>query len=102
MVQVGQALASAGDSTVVIVVRAPDSPVSLTCGGAEMIDAKTATDASKGQPNGASADGTLLGKRYSNASGSVVVLCTKAGSGTLAADGEPLVVQSAKALPASD
>jgi len=34
MVQVGQALASAGDSTVVIVVRAPDSPVSLTCGGA--------------------------------------------------------------------
>jgi hypothetical protein len=30
------------------------------------------------------------------------VLCTKAGRGTLALDGEPLVIQAAKPLPASD
>jgi hypothetical protein len=30
------------------------------------------------------------------------VLCTKAGNGTLALDGKPLVLQVAKPLPASD
>jgi hypothetical protein len=45
---------------------------------------------------------TLLGKRYTDAGGSVEVLCTKPGDGALSLDGEPLEVKSAKALPSSD
>ena len=103
IVKVGQALASTTDTTVVIVVRAPDGAFTLTCGGVEMVDAKSATRAGSGAAEpGTMADGTLLGKRYANVSGSVVLLCTKAGAGPLALDGEPLAVQSARPLPASD
>jgi hypothetical protein len=46
--------------------------------------------------------GTLLGKRYADAAGTVEVLCTKAGRGTLSWAGETLVQRSARPLPASD
>jgi hypothetical protein len=47
-------------------------------------------------------DGTLLGKRYADEDLGVEVLCTKAGTGTLALDGTPLPIKAAKPLPASD
>jgi len=50
----------------------------------------------------AAAQGTLLGKRYTNESGELELLCVKPGSGSLAADGVALVVKGAKPLPSSD
>lgn len=98
--QVGQALVSAVDTTSVIVTRAPEGDVALTCGGAEMVP--------KGDPvPDVSADptqmtGTLLGKRYVDEAGTIEVLCSKGGDGGLAIDGLPLSVQDAKPLPSSD
>src|SRR5258708_31797787 len=62
--QVGQSVRSVTDITTVIVIRAPDDDVELTCGGRPMVDAKTegstAPVAAPPRPSG----GTLLGKRY--------------------------------------
>jgi hypothetical protein len=100
-VAVGQTLSSVTDTTTVIVVRAPDEDVKITCGGAAMVDPRAGTQ------SGVPADpvltsGTLLGKRYENTAATIELLCTKGGTSSLAVDGEPLVVKSAKPLPASD
>ena len=72
----------------------------LTCGGVVMVGA---TDE---QPGGDIAeghsDGTLLGKRYVNEAGTIELLCTKPGDGSLALDSEILILKEAKALPSSD
>jgi hypothetical protein len=99
--QVGQTLASTVDATTVVVVRAPDDDVTITCGGTEMVDAKEAA-ATNGAVNPDAADGTQLGKRYVDDADNVELLCTKAGEGTLAVGGQPLAIKQAKALPASD
>ncbi|MGN6127776.1 MAG: hypothetical protein ACTHON_14525 [Humibacter sp.] len=44
----------------------------------------------------------LVGKRYSDDSGDLELLCVKPGPGALAADGVELTIKAAKALPASD
>ena len=98
---VGQTLRSVTDTTTVIVVRVQGDHA-LTCGGRPMVDARGATP---GDPEAADPQwrkGTQLGKRYEDAAGQVEVLCTKAGSSSLALDGAPLAVKEAKALPASD
>ena len=97
---VGQTLVSTVDQTTVIVVRAPDGNVALTCGGAEMVDAKGDRPVHEADP--AQQEGTLLGKRYADESAGLELLCSKAGTGTLAYSGAPLPVKDAKALPASD
>ena len=53
-------------------------------------------------PAPGSAGGTLLGKRYVNAAGALELLCVKPGDGSLAVDGEHLVLKEAKPLPSSD
>jgi hypothetical protein len=97
----GQSLASTVDPTTVVVTRAPADEVTVTCGGAEMADAKEA-----GEPTGsvdpAAAAGTLLGKRYADEALGIELLCTKAGQGTLAVNGTPLPLKEAKPLPSSD
>lgn len=98
--KVGQTLVSTVDETTVIVVRAPEGDVALTCGGAEMVDAKGERPAN--EPDPAQQDGTLIGKRYADEGAGLEVLCSKAGAGTLAYAGSPLPVKDAKALPASD
>jgi len=97
----GQALVSVTDTTAVLVVKADDRDVALTCGGREMAP-PGAGDVQRQPPVGANGNGTLLGKRYTDADGTVEVLCTKAGDGELALDGVPLVVKAATPLPASD
>lgn len=97
---VGQTLVSTVDETTVIVVRAPEVDAALTCGGAEMVDAKGERPSGHADPT--QQDGTLIGKRYVDDSHGLEVLCTKAGSGTLAYAGSPLQVKDAKALPATD
>ena len=97
---VGLALYSTVDSTAVIVVRASDADVTITCGGEEMTTEKPAGDA--GAAAAPSADGTLLGKRYTDEELGLELLCTKGGPGALAVNGSPLEIKQAKPLPASD
>jgi hypothetical protein len=96
----GQQLVSAVDSTAVIVIRAPADEGTLTCGGVAMT--APGQSAAGGEPDLALMGGTQIGKRYVDEADTIQVLCTKAGSGTLALDGKPLVLQAAKPLPASD
>ncbi len=72
----------------------------VQCGGAPMALAGSATV--QGSPSADAANGTQLGKRYSDPEDTVVLLCTKAGDGSLAAGGIALDIQQAKQLPASD
>lgn len=97
----GQTLASAVDATNVIVIRAPESELSVTCGGVEMVDPKAGpvepVDADPTHLNG-----TQLGKRYVDDSDTVELLCTKPGEASLALHGAALSLKEAKPLPASD
>ena len=97
--QVGQTLHSSVDDTTVIVIKAPDGDVAITCGGEPMTDAKP--DA-VGEPHADAREGALLGKRYVEDALGLEVLCTKAGEGTLAVDGTALPIKDAKPLPSSD
>jgi hypothetical protein len=87
-------------TTEVVVVRPPDGPHSLGCGGAEMV----ALDAEGGGGtlDPALAGGTQMGKRYADEASGLELLCTKAGDGTLTLDGAPVEIKGAKPLPASD
>ena len=96
----GQQLVSAVDSTAVIIIKAPATECTVTCGGVAMTVAGEEVTAA--EPDPSLMGGTQLGKRYVDDADTIQVLCTKAGSGTLALDGEPLVIQAAKPLPASD
>jgi hypothetical protein len=46
--------------------------------------------------------GVLIGKRYTDGSGDLELLCTKAGSSSLSVGDELLVLKDAKPLPSSD
>jgi hypothetical protein len=91
---------SATGATEVVVVKAPVGTVSLECAGQPMVphDAD-GVPASEGE---APVEPVLLGKRYADESGTVELLCTKAGEGPLALDGATLAVKGAKPLPSSD
>jgi len=97
----GVRLKSAVCNSEVIVIRGSLPSADLRCGGAPML---AASDAQSGasQLDPAHAGGTLIGKRYVNASDTVELLCTKGGEGSLTLDAEPLNVKQAKALPSSD
>ena len=98
--RVGQTLHSAVDSTAVVVIKAPQDDVSVTCGGAEMLDAKP--DAPTATADAGQQDGTARGKRYAADAVGIERLCSKAGQGTLAVNGTALPLKEAKPLPASD
>jgi len=98
--RVGQMLASTVDTTAVIVVRSPDEDLDITCGGAAMTEGNG--PGATGTPDPALMGGALLGKRYSDEDLGLELLCTKPGPGTLAVNGVPLPMKSAKPLPASD
>ncbi len=99
--KVGTRLRSAVCATEVMVVAAPGGDVDLTCGGKEMIGIDEAP-AEGASPAPDAAEGTLLGKRYTNDAGDLEILCTKPGTGSLAADGTALFQKDAKPLPSSD
>ena len=69
------------------------------CGGAPLLDA-TAT-AARGAIDPEHKNGTQIGKRYVNEDGSLELLCTKPGEGSLAWPAR-LKLKEAKALPSSD
>ena len=73
----------------------------LACGGVAVVP----LDAD-GEPGASIAEGhdggTLLGKRYTDATSGIEILCVKPGAGSLSVDGRLLELKTAKALPASD
>ena len=97
----GLKLKSAVCSTEVIVVSAEGGDLDLTCGGVSMAEA-TADAATGAEAVEGLSEGTLLGKRYCDQDGTVEVLCTKPGDGSLGIGQEALGLKEAKPLPASD
>jgi hypothetical protein len=98
----GTRLRSTVCTTEVMVVAAQkDAAVELCCGGRPMLDAGAAPIAAD-TPAPAFASGTQLGKRYVNEAGTLEVLCTKPGAGSLSLDGVALKMKGAKPLPSSD
>ncbi|MCW2884225.1 MAG: hypothetical protein QOE54_1009 [Streptosporangiaceae bacterium] len=98
----GQQIASTVDGTRMIVVRAPGDDLVVTCGGADMVDAKQAPSAAGGTADPGQLGGTLLGKRYGDDGLGLELLCTKPGDGTVAVNGTPVQLKESKPLPASD
>ena len=96
----GTRLQSVTCDTQVAVVKAPAGDVDVCCGGEPMVP--LGDEAGRKDPDAAHSDGTLVGKRYTNDDGSLELLCTKAGAGSLSADGAALSLKDAKPLPSSD
>lgn len=96
----GTRLKSAADETQVVVVRAPDGDVDVTCGGHPLVplDADVMPVEVKDGHSGP----TLIGKRYADETAGLELLCTKAGAGALFVNGAPLPLKEAKPLPSSD
>jgi hypothetical protein len=94
----GMKLKSAVCDTEVLVVKVPASGV-LACGGAPMVAERTGE---KGAIDPAFAETTKMGKRYTDASATLEVLCIKPGAGSLSLDGVALHLKDAKPLPSSD
>lgn len=94
----GSKLKSAVDDTEVMVIKAPAGGT-VSCGGAPMGDDKPVD---KVEMDPAYADGSKMGKRYTDAAGTVELLCIKPGKGGLALDGTTLLLKDAKPLPSSD
>jgi hypothetical protein len=92
----GSRLKSNACDSEVVVIRYGSG--TLTCGGAAMSEQGGAT----AELDPAQAGGTVMGKRYVDAAGTVELLCVKPGKGTLALNGTALQMKEAKPLPASD
>ena len=100
LLKAGARLQSAVCTTEIIVVKAPDREIDISCGGAPMLGMDEARPAEA--PPAQAEEPTLLGKRYTNVDEDLEVLCTKAGDGSLAVDGQRLDLKDAKPLPSSD
>jgi hypothetical protein len=94
----GTKLKSAVCDTEVMVIKAT-ADSAFACGGVPMV-AERSGEAGPVDP--AFAAGTKVGKRYTDAAGTVELLCIKAGSGSLSQNGVALQLKDAKPLPASD
>jgi hypothetical protein len=94
----GIKLKSAVCDTEVVVIRWGGQGT-LECGGPPMIAERPSTP---GKIDGAFSGGTVMGKRYVDATQTFEVLCIKPGKGSLSLDGTPLAVKDAKPLPSSD
>lgn len=101
VVRPGVKLRSVVCATEVVVVEAPPGDVDIECGGQQMVVAADAPDPA-GRPAPGADGGTLLGKRYVDATGAIELLCSRAGDGSLAVGGVAAEVKAAKPLPSSD
>jgi len=93
----GTKLKSTVCDTEVMVVRGSD--VVVECGGSPMAQERPAE---RGAVAAGWDKGTLIGKRYVDAAGTVELLCVKPGKGSLSIGGVALQLKDAKPLPASD
>lgn len=97
----GTRLRSAVCAAEFVAVKAPAGELDLRCGGHPVL----ASD--QEQPGGLDVvagfdQGLLIGKRYTDESGELEVLCTKAGPSSLSLGDELLHLKDAKPLPSSD
>ena len=97
----GARFRSAVGETEVVVIKAPDGAVDLRCGGHPVVPIGDDPPAGLSVEPGFDGD-TLIGKRYTDATGTLELLCSKGGTGTLAAGTEVLGLKDAKPLPSSD
>ena len=98
----GSRLRSQVCSAEVVVVRGGTGTVELTCGGVPMVPLNAAPGDEVTPVPGLMA-GVTVGKRYiAPGDEAFEVLVTKPGDGTLADHADPLLIKSAKPLPASD
>jgi hypothetical protein len=81
----------------VMIIRCGEG--NIECGGAAMAEAKPAVAGALSTDH---SGGSLMGKRYVDAAGTVELLCVKPGNGSLSVDGVALTIKEAKPLPASD
>jgi hypothetical protein len=95
----GSRLRSQVCTTEVIVVRGDDLTSDLTCGGVPMVPA-SGPATTTGTPLPGFDGGNLIGKRYGH--GSLEVLVTKQGVGSIAVGTTLLEPQQARSLPSSD
>lgn len=101
MLKTGARLRSQVCTTEAIVVRADNPPATLTCGGHPMVDiGESVPDALTIDSD--FADGNAIGKRYCDSEGTVEILVTKAGTGSLALGNQRLEIKTAQPLPSSD
>jgi hypothetical protein len=101
----GLRLRSATCPAEVIVIKAPAGEIDLRCGGHPLLP--VGPTAGDGEPDGVAArdgfdGGLLIGKRYTDGSGDLEVLCTKAGTSSLSLGDDVLTPKDAKPLPSSD
>jgi hypothetical protein len=96
----GTRIKSAVCATELMVIQAPGGEVDVRCGGAPMIGIGDPKPERAIDPQLKA--GSQIGKRYVDAAGTVELLCTKPGEGTIAIGTAPLVLKEAKPLPASD
>ena len=103
MLKAGDRFACPECPTEVIVTRAADADVALTCAAVTLVYNGDPRPAS-GHAGGGAAGGepAQLGKRYVDEQTGLEMLCTKAGTGALGCDGRVLTLRSAKPLPSSD
>lgn len=97
----GSRMRSAVCATEVVVIAAPAQDIVLSCGGAPLLAEGDAAPPGV-TLDSAAAEGTQLGKRYTNEAGTLELLCVKRGDGSLACAGVPLQIKGAKPLPSSD
>jgi hypothetical protein len=99
----GSRLRSQVCTTEMIVVRVGDDELDLRCGGEPVVLFEELVTLDTGPAPGLDT-GTGVGKRYvtDDPDGSLELLVTKAGAGTLTIGATPLLVKAAKPLPSSD
>jgi hypothetical protein len=95
----GLKLSSAVCTTEVIVV-AGSGDIDVTCGGVPMLE--PGAEAGDATAVDGLSEATMLGKRYCDDDGTVEVLCTKPGDGSVGIGQTALGLKEAKPLPASD
>lgn len=94
----GTRLYSSACETEVMVIKYKESS-EISCGGHAMSDKPIVE---KRRIDEGLASGTLIGKRYVNASNGLELLCIKPGNGSLVCGDEPLREKETKKLPSSD
>lgn len=92
----GTRMSSAVCETQIVIVRPPNRPIVLECGGYPM------GESTDDVPEQQFSDGTLLGKRYTFEDAALEVLCVKPGAGSLSVGGKAMTVKETKQLPSSD
>lgn len=97
----GARFRSAVCATEIVVIKAPTGPVDLRCGGHTVVPIGDESPAGLSAAPGFDG-GTLIGKRYTDGTAELELLCSKGGASSLSVGAELLELKDAKPLPSSD